>query len=149
MQLSREMVHSIEIKVLGGLYGFNGFFCFIYVVWLSWYMLASNGWILFFMYFTWLAVICLAFFLTAYGVLRRRNWARPLGLILSIGSVAFMLLSLPSIRGVVRYLLDHQEAPLLYLLGLSSLLLLVTNPLCLYYLTRPPVKQYLGSAHKR
>jgi hypothetical protein len=137
----KQTADLMDVKVLGGLYGFNGLFCLACVAWLLW------RWTLLFMdRFAWLPWVCLAFVLAAYGVLRGRRWARPLGLLLSGGAVAFMLLSSPSTGGVVRYVLEHQEFPsLLYLLGPFSLSLLVTNLVCLYYLTRPQVKQHLSS----
>ena len=137
MQLPRE------IKILAGLYSFSGLYCSLFAAWMFYWMANTGGWGFLIIPFTSLLPPCLVFFLVTYGVLKRSGWARTLGLVLSGGTVALMLLALPAVGGVVQYLLDHPESYLMGSFLLSSLTLLLTNALCIYYLTRPPVKQHL------
>ena len=139
-----------ELRILAALYGFNAIYCSAFEAWIFYWMVTTGGWIFLIMQFILLLGICFVFSLATYGVLMGRGWVSKFGLVLSVVSVALMLsLGLLSIRGVVKYLLSHPGISLVDILSLSSLSLLVTNPLCIYYLTRPQVKQYLGSKVER
>lgn len=143
MQLLRE------IKILGVLYSFSGLYCSAFAAWIFHWMATTGGWGFLIMPFTGLLPPCFAFFVVTYGVLKCSGWARTLGFILSGGTVALMLLSLPAVDGVVRYLLGHPESYLMGTFLLSSLALLVANALCIYYLTRPQVTQYMNEESRR
>jgi hypothetical protein len=131
-----------EIRMLAGLYSFSGLYCLLFVGWMLWWMVASRGgWIFLIMQFTLLLGVCLAFFFVTYGVLKGRGWARTLGLILSGGAIAFMLFEAPiAVPGILAYWLSGHELLFPNALALFSPLLLVTNGLCVYYLTRSRVR---------
>ncbi len=131
-----------EIRMLAGLYSFSGLYCLLFVGWMLWWMVASRGgWIFLITSLIYVLGVCFAFFYAAFGVLRGRGWARTFGLVLSAGTIAFVTLGvLFGVTGILAYWLSGHELSFPNALALFSPLLLVTNGLCVYYLTRPRVK---------
>ncbi len=132
-----------------GLYGISALYCAAFAAWIFHWMVTTGGWGFLILPFIELLPPCFLFVLVTYGSLRARGWARTLGLVVSVGAIAIMSCMLLPISGVVRYMLGHPESYLMGAFLLSSLTLLPTNALCLYYLTRAPVKQYLREERGR
>ncbi len=89
------------------------------------------------------------FLSVTYGVLTRKPWARRFGLTLSILVVAYCSILLFATLGAMIAWLTHPERfgwSGINILEPVCLAFLTANLLCIYYLTRPQVKQYLGSA---
>lgn len=128
------------IKMVGTLYGVSTIYCTAFATWIVSWMATTGGWPFLILPFIGLLPPCFLFLLVTYGILKRRGWARTLGLVVSGGAVAIMSAMLLAVSGVVQYMLSHPESHLIGIFLLSSLALLVTNALCIYYLTRPAVK---------
>ena len=105
-----------EIKILAGLYSFSGLYCAA-IAELLLYTVMMGQWFLVRELFVIVVGVSLAFFLVAYGLLRRERWARTLGFVLSGLATVAMLLMLVPIRGVVEYWLTYPKAYPWLLLG--------------------------------
>ncbi|NIW93054.1 MAG: hypothetical protein GWN13_10360, partial [Phycisphaerae bacterium] len=91
--MKRKMQLPREIKILAGLYSFTGFYC-LPIATLLLYAIMAGRWWLYAELFMILVAVVFAFFLVAYGLLRRERWARTLGFVLSGLATGTMLLTL-------------------------------------------------------
>lgn len=156
-----------EVRILAALYGFNGIFCLAFAGLFIWALanqrsilpqfppgvqsITFSGDLLGFTMFLNLVLaafgflLCFVFLRMVNGVLRGREWAAVYGFTLSVVATGIMFVMLKPIYDTILYCMTD---PSLYPsvtggFAAFSPAFLVSNLLCLYYLTRPQVKKYL------